>query len=303
MDKIDIYIDANVLFKMFQYAAYAEKHFDAEIAGWGHYNNEKGIYKLAPLLSQIVSSAEVNTFPNEIINNPKYDISDMIVQWHSHVNFSTSPSGTDKELIIDCLEQFPMLISIIVNCKHEYSARLDVSKMGADHCMIKLEEPTTYEVNLIPYYDNAEVDKEVLKKLKKPKPKVPEKSSVIHYGSYPLGYKGYGSGINQITSNEIIEEFNNYEEYEPPIENTSGIGNNSVEYQQILEKAKLLEADFPAEFAVYASLNGASYIRCISTGLLALISNNGIIEINGKVSDWKEFLELTGVSTFAKYYV
>jgi len=303
MDKIGIAIDAKVLYQMYEYAAYAETHFEAEVAGWGHYNKEDGIYKLAPLLPQIVSSAEVDTFPDQLVNNKDYDMSDMIVQWHSHVYMATNPSGTDKELIKDALELFPMLISIIVNCKHEYSARLDIRKVGADHCMINLDDPMTYDINLVPYYDNSAVNKEVKKKLRKPKPVIVQ--SVNNYGgNHDYGYGEYGYNNHYGHQNRQIT--NRYrdisDDYEPPANHT-GIGGKSVEYKQILEKAELLEDDFPGEFTVYAVGAGVSYVRCMSCDVLAIINFDGTIEINGVISDWKAFLELTGASTFAKYYV
>ena len=51
--KIKIPIQSDVLNQMYDYAYYARKHFNAEVAGWGHYNKKNGIYKLAPLSQQI----------------------------------------------------------------------------------------------------------------------------------------------------------------------------------------------------------------------------------------------------------
>lgn len=170
MAKMKIPIDAKVLFQMYEYAAYAKKHFKSEIAGWGHYNAENGIYKLAPLIKQTVQAADVDTFPNDILNDTKYDIRDLIVQWHSHVDMGVTPSSTDKQNIEDCLELFPMLISIIVNCKNEYSARLDFAKAGTGLIQLELDNPITIDVDLVPYYDNPKVSKEVLSKCSLPKP-------------------------------------------------------------------------------------------------------------------------------------
>lgn len=165
-NKIDIEIDAKVLYKMFELAAYANSLFNSEIAGWGHYSKENGIYKLAPLPKQTVSGAEVDAFPDEILRDQKYDISDLTVQWHSHVNFGCTPSAIDRTQIRESMKLFPYLITIIVNCKHEYTAEVHIKPKQVD-----LPEHITYEVNLIPYYDNIRVQKLVLKQCSKPKPK------------------------------------------------------------------------------------------------------------------------------------
>src|SRR5690606_2508550 len=121
-----IAISNKVMDKMFEYAAWANHHFGTEIAGWGHFSEENGIYKLAPLPKQTVKGAEVDSFPTEITNDVNYDISDMTVQWHSHVEMGVNPSYTDKQFIKDALEIMPYLISIIVNVKGEYSAEINI---------------------------------------------------------------------------------------------------------------------------------------------------------------------------------
>ena len=165
-DKIDIMIDAKILYQMYEYAAYAKHIFGTEIAGWGHYNRKDGIYKLAPLPKQIVSGAEVDTFPDDIIKDQTYDISDMTVQWHSHVDMGVSPSFTDKKLIKEALELYPYLISIIVNCKNQYSAELNIKRSGE----ITFQDPVRLEVELVTYYDNLEIQKLVKKQCRKPAP-------------------------------------------------------------------------------------------------------------------------------------
>ena len=72
--KIDITIDPAVLNKIFTYAHYADKHYGSEIAGWGHYTKDKGIYKLAPLSEQEVSSAEVEGFPDDILEEDRKSV-------------------------------------------------------------------------------------------------------------------------------------------------------------------------------------------------------------------------------------
>lgn len=165
-DKIDILIDAKVMYQMYEYAAYAKHIFGTEIAGWGHYNKKDGIYKLTPLPKQIVSGADVDTFPDEILKDQTYDISDMVVQWHSHVDMGVTPSGTDKKLIKDALELYPYLISIIVNCKHQYHAELNIKRSGE----LVFPDPIHLDVELVTYYDNPEVKKIVKKQCRKPAP-------------------------------------------------------------------------------------------------------------------------------------
>ncbi len=184
MDKISLSIDAKVLFQMYEYAAYAHYHFGTEIAGWGHCADKKGIYKLAPLTRQEVSGAEVDNFPNEILNDTKYNISDMIVQWHSHVNMSTNPSPTDISTIKEALKIMPIIISIIVNCKNQYSARLDFIRISK---LVRLPSQITLDVELIPYYSNPIVSKEVKTKCHKPKPK----PAIIYNNSYDSDFSNY----------------------------------------------------------------------------------------------------------------
>lgn len=192
-DKIDIMIDAKILYQMYEYAAYAKHLFGTEIAGWGHYNRENGIYKLTPLPKQIVSGAEVDTFPNEILKDQSYDISDMTVQWHSHVDMGVTPSWQDKKLIKEALELYPYLISIIINCKHQYSAELNIKRSGE----IIFPDPVRLEVELVTYYDNAETKKIVKRQCKRPAPiviavskKSPTEKVVRTYGWNPH----YGMG-------------------------------------------------------------------------------------------------------------
>ena len=183
-DKIDIKIDAKVFYQMFEFSTYAKSLFGTEIAGWGHYTKDKGIYKLAPLPKQIISGAEVDTFPDEILRDTEYDISDMTVQWHSHVDFAPNPSGTDEALIRKAMELFPYLISIIVNCKNEYTAMLNIKKSGE----IYLPTPIRLDVNLVPYYDNSEVKTLVKKQCKQPKA-VPIIASTHWSSNYAASFK------------------------------------------------------------------------------------------------------------------
>lgn len=183
MDKVKIPIDAKVLFQMYEYADSAHKAFGTEIAGWAHYNKDKGIYKLAPLLPQEVSGSEVSSFPDEHINDMKYNISDMIVQWHSHVMFSCNPSQPDKDLIKEALKLMPMIISIIVNCKGEYSATVSLKQAGA----FTFQDFVKLDAELVTYYECPNILKEVRKKCYKPKPKptpVADNVSYWHKGQF-----------------------------------------------------------------------------------------------------------------------
>jgi len=180
-EKIRMPINSAAFTKMFEYAFYAHKHFNAEIAGWGHYSKTKGIYKLAPLSKQIVEGVEVNNFPDDILNDIKYDISDMIVQWHSHVNGSCAPSGAngDEGNIVKILKVMPVVISIIVNCRNEYSARLSYSSIKGSTYSFDLPSIISYNLELVPYYDNSSISKEVLAKCKRPKLVIPVQAPLI----------------------------------------------------------------------------------------------------------------------------
>jgi hypothetical protein len=169
-------IDKDVLDKIFAYAKAAQIHKKSEIAGWGHYGGPNaGVYALAPLLKQYASGAEVETFPDAILHDTEYDISDMIVQWHSHVDMRVFWSKTDEECIEEALGLFPQLFSIVVNVRGEYKARLDIGKIKTASGYIPLDKQITIECDLSVYNDDAlvkEVMKDVKKKLvDKPAPK------------------------------------------------------------------------------------------------------------------------------------
>jgi len=162
--KMKIKIQADVYHSLFEYARIAERKFQSEIAGWGHYSKKLGIYKLTPLPAQEVSGAEVDAFPNELLSNTDYDISDMIVQWHSHVNMATTPSSVDNANIKDTMKIMDNLISIIVNCKGDYSARIDFRNKNRF-----FDNIVTHDVELVVDYhlDIASMEREVLAKCKK----------------------------------------------------------------------------------------------------------------------------------------
>jgi hypothetical protein len=187
-DKIKMSIDRKVFADMFEIAHWAKVHNQSEVAGWGHWTPEKGIYKLAPLLEQEASGAEVDTFPDAILNDVKYDVSDMTVQWHSHVDMSVFFSATDKKLIEEALELYPFLISIVVNCKGQYYAELNISRAG----QFDLPVVVSLEVELVPIYAQSRWSKIVKDKVRKPKPK---ERMIIHPigASYTPSENYYGS--------------------------------------------------------------------------------------------------------------
>lgn len=180
MSKMRMPINAGVLYKMYEYAAFAKFIHGSEIAGYGHFSNEDGIYKLAPLAKQTVTGGDVDVFPQAIINDVNYDISDMVVQWHSHVEMAVFFSHQDATNIKNMLGLYPFLISIVVNCKHEYTARMDIRNIAYGKSVFRLPEADiiTYELELIPYYTNDEVYFEVEEKLHRPRKKPVRKQPI-----------------------------------------------------------------------------------------------------------------------------
>lgn len=163
-----IKINGDVLMKMFQYADSANRYFDSEVAGWAHYTKEKGIYKLAPLLEQEISPAGVDNHKMDSILNSSYKIDDMMVQWHSHVNMKVFLSPTDVANIKDTLKLMPMLISIVVNCRGQYYAQVDISQVNG----IRLDTAISIATDLSPQWNVGWVNKDIKKNLRKPKPKL-----------------------------------------------------------------------------------------------------------------------------------
>lgn len=170
---MNIAIDAKVLFEMQEYAAWANEHYDAEIAGWGHYSHEEGIYKLAPLTRQVVHGAEALATPDELLKTD-YDMSDMIVQWHSHVNMGCTPSQPDIQTRNEIAKLSGLVVSIIINLKGEHTCNITVAKANG----FEFDTPHTMKSTLLPYYVNQNISKIVKKKLRlPPPPKVVKKVS------------------------------------------------------------------------------------------------------------------------------
>lgn len=243
--KISIPIDAKVLFEMYQYAGYAKHHYKSEIAGWGHYKQDKGIYKLAPLVKQEVTGATAETSSQCIIDDVDYDISDLIVHWHSHVDMIPTPSSTDLQQIRETMELYPMLISIIVNCKNQYSARLDVRTVGGKNGF-RLNTAETYDVELIPYYSNNIVSKEVLKKLRKPKPPKPKplpEIKAIDYNANWWQIRGAEYQPNLFSSRPLIapsEAKSEIADYIPPKSNKIQDVQSEIEKQDLMDMLTVL---------------------------------------------------------------
>lgn len=163
-----IKIEQNVFDRIFQYAKGAKLHLNSEITGWGHYTPSAGIYKLAPLREQTVTGGaqveQVGQVP------AGYDVSDLLVQWHSHVDLPCMWSNPDEDNIKSICKLMPMLISIVVNCRGEYKARLDYSKIKVGNGYMDLDKQVTVELTLewrndiIPSSIMDEITKNLIKK-------------------------------------------------------------------------------------------------------------------------------------------
>ncbi len=134
---MEILIKETVLNKMFAYADEAKKQFNSEIGGFAHYKNDM-VYKLAPLQRQKATAANVDIEPDELVKSD-YNMSDMIVQWHSHIDMGVTPSGTDTKNIKESLKLMKSLITIIVNCKRETFCRVDIMDPKFGQLTIKSE--------------------------------------------------------------------------------------------------------------------------------------------------------------------
>jgi proteasome lid subunit RPN8/RPN11 len=168
--KSEIKISAKILFEMFQYAFYAKKNYNSEIAGWGHWQKNKGIYKLAPLTYQEVpqNGLEVEMSPDDLLKTD-YDMSDMLVRWHSHVNCSTSLSKTDNDTIKELLRVMPFVISVVVNVKLETTCQVDINLdkiLKGRNAGLFHSDTATMTAKLIPYFSDNECEKIVQEKVK-----------------------------------------------------------------------------------------------------------------------------------------
>lgn len=92
--------------------------------------------------------------------NPK----EWFLWWHSHAKMSTFFSGTDMATI-ESSTDFPMMLSIVTNHKHEFSARFDLYKP------MRMDQKVTVEVlededEAIIAHCKAEIAKKVTKPVK-----------------------------------------------------------------------------------------------------------------------------------------
>uniref|UniRef100_A0A6H1ZLC7 Putative prokaryotic JAB domain contining protein n=1 Tax=viral metagenome TaxID=1070528 RepID=A0A6H1ZLC7_9ZZZZ len=224
-------IKASVFQQMVEYADWAHHHFESEISGWAHYNEKDGIYKLAPLSEQEASAAEVIAMP-DMIKNKKYDMSDMIVQWHSHVKMGCSPSGPDDRQRNEIAELTSVVISIIVNINYEHSCHITLIKAGG----ITLDSPVTIPAKLSIYHTNDKVSQEVKQKLHKPKP---VEVKIDKYRNY--GYKQSllpAQSVQPYKPNRYWAEDDWVEAYATPTTPTKD--SNQLELIGYMENRKLL---------------------------------------------------------------
>lgn len=295
-EKVLIPIDAAVMQKMFAYAFYAKKHFNSEIAGWGHYSEELGVYKTAPLSKQIVSGAEVDTFPNAILSDKNYDISDMIVQWHSHVDMDVFFSGTDENNIKECMRLYPMLISIIVNCKEQYAAKLSITQVGG---ATKMYIPRLdYDVELMPYHNNSAISKEVLHKCSL------RKIEIVQPKYYGQIYNNYPAWVEKAYGQQDYEGFE-FDNYTPPQlqlaqktevipEKTEQIPQYSQdEIKAIIKKANDIVKE-NGNYSLFES-SGITILQNTVTNDYVTIDEAGL-ELNGADTTWKAFIKKSRLS-------
>ena len=101
----------------------------------------------------------------------------------------------------------PAVITIIVNCRNEYSARLDMIEKKYTNERIK------FDVDLVPYFRNGKLEKEILAKCSLPPPKpIIGYQQYKQYPQYPYEGQAYGSvrreqDIGKILSaEEVIEK-------------------------------------------------------------------------------------------------
>jgi len=303
-NKMRMSIDARVLYQMYEYAAFAKAVYGSEIAGYGHYREKDGIYKLAPLTKQIVTGGDVDAFPSAIINDVKYDISDMVVQWHSHVEMSTFFSGVDQRNIKDMLKLYPLLISIVVNVKQEYTARLDIRNIAYGKHTMRLPESeiVSFDLELVPYYSSDAVYNEVKEKLRRPRKKyVRTKIIQLPANNKPVNeddekYEGeddynswwdddmWNSVLNDITAPEETPTFNEW-------------------YKEVMMMAGSLCRNHENEFR-YTRIEqtGTVFINHNTSHTFCTIEANSI-QVSGRHSSWTAFLMLCGGDYHKNYAI
>lgn len=309
MPKLRMPIDAKVFYQMYEYAAFAKAIRNSEIAGYGHFNEENGIYKLAPLTKQIVTGSDVDAFPSAIVNDVNYDISDMIVQWHSHVEMNTFFSGTDLRNIKDMLRMYPMLISIVVNVKHEYTARLDIRSIAYGNQRFRLPESDimTYDLELIPYYMNDIVWDEVTTKLRRPRVKPQRKPKPT---PTPADDKKNGNEQGGLFDKKELDDWWERGMWDSTYDELVELGSDhtgtveadmSTWFKDIMMLAGSLCRNHNKDFrCTRIEQNGNIFISHEKTKTWCTINKDGVM-LHGVKSTWKDFLIRCGSGYLANY--
>jgi proteasome lid subunit RPN8/RPN11 len=150
---------------IFRYAELAKK---SEIAGFAKMNKNKLIYEVLPIPKQEVTGGTVNIdeeFMLPFIH--RSDVHEIVVNWHSHGNGSVFWSSTDEENIETLGKFMKYLISIVVNNKRDYKARIDYFYPIHVHADIKLDVHIPIPKNIA-----TTMEEDVQKMLFFPKPKI-----------------------------------------------------------------------------------------------------------------------------------
>lgn len=144
-----------------------------EISGLGKIEiiNDNAVVIDVAIFRQEVSAAHSTIEPKSLAEFQSERVKrgesmkDWILWWHSHANMGVFFSGTDTSTI-DSSSEFPHLLSLVVNKKHETEARFDVYKPFR----LKLEK-LPVEILAIPNIKiRKECQKEIDKKVNFPKP-------------------------------------------------------------------------------------------------------------------------------------
>lgn len=117
-----IYITPRVYKRIFQYADACS----LEISGFGQLSKDGVFDTLFPLFPQECTATETEIHEGALfaLANSRYSAK-VRVWWHSHVNMGVFWSTTDVECISALGQNLPYLLSVVVNKKGEYEARVD----------------------------------------------------------------------------------------------------------------------------------------------------------------------------------
>ncbi len=214
-----IYISPKTKSKIMEYAQAA----DGEISGFGRINRTTGIFdKVFPLLPQKCNHGETE-MDAEFLNTftTSGQSSDFDVWWHSHGMGGCFWSGQDSDCIkllglsFSAAGNIPRpLLSIVVNKKREYKARVDIFKPV--RLMADIELVTYYE---FPHEEITKIRAEVKEKVATMKTAVtayqPDKTeskkrTFLDFKNMTpdelgrFGYKVVGNSVMKMTNEEII---------------------------------------------------------------------------------------------------